>query len=57
MDEQVIAAPLNELAVRNAKNAGECEELHLGGRSISQLADKNSMKNDFEMFANLEVLW
>ena len=57
MDEQVIAAPLNELAVRNAKNAGECEELHLGGRSISHLADKNSMKNDFEMFANLEVLW
>ena len=52
-----IAAPLNELAVRNAKNAGECEELHMANRNISHLADKNSMKNDFEMFANLEVLW
>ena len=52
-----VAAPLNELAVRNAKNAGECEELHMANRNISHLADKNSMKNDFEMFSNLEVLW
>ena len=41
MDGHVVAAPMNELAVRNAKYAGECTELHLGKRNISVLADLN----------------
>jgi len=37
MDGEVLAKPMNELAVRNAKYAGECTELHLGARNISAL--------------------
>ena len=47
---------MNELAVRNAKYAGECVELHLAKRNISVLADRFSHeKNQFERFVNLEA--
>lgn len=58
MEGLVIAAPMNELAVRNAKYAGECTELHLGGKSLAALHDTSGdANNDFERFVNLEVLW
>jgi hypothetical protein len=59
MDSHVVAQPMNELAVRNSKYAGECVELHLGKRNISMLADRDrpSSDNDFTRFINLEVLW
>jgi hypothetical protein len=58
MEGLVIAAPMNELAVRNAKYAGECTELHLGGKGLTALHDvTEERKNDFEQFVSLEVLW
>jgi hypothetical protein len=57
--ENVVAKPMNELAVRNAKYAAECTELHLANKNISLLADRvnNNDQNEFDRFVNLEVLW
>jgi hypothetical protein len=58
MAEYVVAKPMNELAVRNAKYAGECTELHLANRNISALADRTvNEHNEFDRFVNLECLW
>lgn len=46
----VVSRPMDELAVRNAKFARECTELHLGHRGIERLGG-------FEPFKNLSVLW
>lgn len=49
-EEAVVAAPFEELAVKNAKGAKNCLELHLANRNISRLSD-------FDKFLNLDTLW
>ena len=41
-DSDVVAQPMAELAVRNAKYARECVELHLANRGLTHLADRVS---------------
>lgn len=47
----VQADPYKELPIKTAKAAGNCEEIHLGGRSIHELGDA------FKYFVSLECLW
>jgi hypothetical protein len=46
----VVAQPLNELPVVNAKQVRDTVELHLGSRGLQMLWD-------FDRFVNLETLW
>ena len=50
MSEVVLARPMDELAVPNAKYVKECTELYLANKGITEL-------DGFEPFVNLETLW
>ena len=42
--------PFDVIPIKNAKQAFECEEIHLGSRNVEKLVQ-------FDKFPNLEVLW
>lgn len=47
---RVLSNPRAELPVNNAKYVNSCKELHMAGRSITDIAG-------FEPFTTLETLW
>jgi len=42
--------PFSVIPIKNAKQAFNCDEIHLGSRKIERLVN-------FDRFPNLEVLW
>lgn len=53
----VVARPMDELAVKNAKYAKDCMELHMARRGITHLVGVDEGVGEFHLFKNLEVLW